>query len=397
MELRPTEREHVVTRLSQIIESRELGQKRLAELSGIRQPMISNILLGKVTPSRAQLDALTQALWLRLNDFLHDTTSQKRKLVGYFATPLTAVVQDANREKNLRMLVEKVKKLASEDEEELSLYWPGDYTHPVTNSDVKPETVYRMDRAQASALDFVVLFLADPSYGVGQENEIASQAGLPAIRLIPHGVSRMMRGSFLRATDVPFAGNLETGIDVDEHKLRQALEQMRLECYHQSALYSGLRDNEFGTRLRGLVNKRRGDYGAFAKDLGVSLGFVNALFEEPLRVSNPSTYLLQKMASLLRVTVSDLVGDSPNSDAVSDTSVAEWWSWLRGTKGIDAGIAIQLRDEYLEAHEQSRGAGSARASLGVMTKVQWQQLYRQECNKSGGRSNDPGLFGSNAI
>src|SRR6266852_3732892 len=48
------------------------------------------------------------------------------------------------------------------------------------------------------------------SYGVGQENEIATQAGIPAVRLIPQrGVSRMMLGSFVRAINVRYEGTLE--------------------------------------------------------------------------------------------------------------------------------------------------------------------------------------------
>jgi len=43
----------------------------------------------------------------------------------------------------------------------------------------------------------LVIFCGEPSYGVGQENEIATQAGTPAIRLVPPKMSRMMEGSFM--------------------------------------------------------------------------------------------------------------------------------------------------------------------------------------------------------
>ena len=300
------------------------------------------------------MEALSRALGLRLSDFLHDIPTSKDKLWRYLATPLTAVVGDPASERELHRVVELIEATAKQVDSTFAIYWPGRYTHPKRNSEVKPETVYRMDRAQASALDFIILFLADPSYGVGQENEIASQAGLPAIRMASEGLSRMMSGSFLRATTVPFSGDLKKGIQFDEKALGKALEGVRLECFHQDALYDGLRKATFGDRLRQLVNKRCRDYEEFARSVGISLSYVHAMFEEPLRVSNPGTRLLQKMATLLRVTVSDLVGDSGDGDPKLEVGKAEWWNWVRNTPGLDGQLATRLRDDWLEAYELRR-------------------------------------------
>ena len=289
--LRPAEIEHVVTRLKQLVDSRELTQERLHELSGVAQPIISSVFRRSMIPSREQLESLSGALGLRLNDFLHDIPTSKDKLWGYLATPLTAVVGDPLAERELHRVVAVIESAARRVDSAFALYWPGRYTHTKKNSDVKADTVYRMDRAQASALDFIILLLVDPSYGVGQENEIASQAGLPAIRIASKSLSRMMSGSFLRGATVPFSGDLKKGIQIDEEALVTALEGVRLECYHQDALYDALRKEDFGSRLRHLVGKRCRDNEEFARGVGISLSYVHALYEEPLRVSNPSARL----------------------------------------------------------------------------------------------------------
>lgn len=41
--------------------------------------------------------------------------------------------------------------------------------------------MYLIDRSRASTFHFLVILCGAPSYGVGQENEIATQAGVPAI------------------------------------------------------------------------------------------------------------------------------------------------------------------------------------------------------------------------
>ena len=102
-------------------------------------------------------------------------------------------------------MVDTIKKIAAREEFVspcFDLYWPGDHTHPLRHPQFSPSQVYLTDRSRASTFDFVILLCASPSYGVGQENEIASQAGLFAIRLLPKGeVSRMLTDSFLRARD----------------------------------------------------------------------------------------------------------------------------------------------------------------------------------------------------
>src|SRR5439155_14869768 len=171
------------------------------------------------------------------------------------------------------------------------IYWPGDHTHPKEHTDVSANQVYVTDRSRASTHDFLILFCGAPSYGIGQENEIATQAGVPAIRLIPAVISRMMIGSFIQAKDVKYSGSLQTGIVFDSDELRDALGEIRKMYFRHRALYRGMNGDAFGGRLRKLIDDRCGDYEQFAQDTGISLSYLDNLMEEPFAVSNPSIKL----------------------------------------------------------------------------------------------------------
>src|SRR5260370_21041407 len=160
---------------------------------------------------RATAETLTRlfdGFGVKLEHVLREATSTSNEIVGYLGTPLTAVAT-GRADLELRRAVERIKTTASglhfsTAPSSFQLYWPGDHTHPVTHPHFTPAQVYLTDRSRASTFDFIILLCAEPSYGVGQENEIATQAGLPAIRIVPTKTSRMRTGSFLLAKDVAF-------------------------------------------------------------------------------------------------------------------------------------------------------------------------------------------------
>ena len=223
--LKPEQTEYAVTCLRGLIEQREMTQTALASCSGVAQPEISKILHGEKIPGLEQLGKLFKALGLRLSTILQEIDDSPEEILGYLATPLTAVVADGSKERSLTSVVQRLRDVASEfSQPGFSLYWPGDFTHPVNDKQIPAKQVYITDRSAASAFDFIVLFCAEPSYGVGQENEISTQAGLPAIRLVPESMSRMMRGSFIRSTDVVYSGSLATSVDFDKTQFQKAVE-----------------------------------------------------------------------------------------------------------------------------------------------------------------------------
>ena len=97
--------EFVVGRLEKMSTGRELSQKELAELSGVGQPTISKIFSGTQRPSVDLLQKLCAAFGLTLSGVLEEIDPECQYMIGYLATPLTAVVESPEAEPFLRRSV----------------------------------------------------------------------------------------------------------------------------------------------------------------------------------------------------------------------------------------------------------------------------------------------------
>ena len=385
--------EFAVATLQKWMDSRELTQTDLEQMSGVNQSTISKILNRSQAPSVDVLKKLFQGIGHKLSDILHETDALGHEILGYLATPLTAVVKDERSDKELRRVVSRIKEIASSDEftdPPFVLYWPGDYTHPLKNPEFQPRRVYLTDRSRASTHDFIVLFCGSPSYGVGQENEIATQVGIPAIRLIPDSISRMMSGSFIKTTDITFSGSLKDRVDFSQEDFRKALRAVRQTYFRHRALFKGVNGAGFGERLRKLIDARSGDYERFADDIGVSLPYISALMDEHSSVSNPSLRLLKKMAAILGESVAYLIGESEEADPIWIESKASWHAWATTTPGLDAGVAIKIKDDWCDQYRSQKvqpGVASFRRQVRAMGKTDWDSLYKNELAKSNGPEN----------
>jgi transcriptional regulator with XRE-family HTH domain len=301
--------EYVLNYIKQVYESRDLKQTTLAADSGIEQSTISRLFNDRMEPTVDLLRKLCTGLGTNFEEVIRTPQRIAPYLLGYLATPLTGLSDDQDRE--LRRVVADLKALAGPEEftdPRFELYWPGDFTHPKSNPEHTPEQVYRKDRAFASTYNFLVLLCLEPSYGVGQENEIATQAGNPAIRFMRENVSRMLRGSLLHAVDVTFTGSLQTGIRYDREEFKRALGWIQRNYFLQLPLYQHLNGHEFGDRLRHLLDKRVTNHSDFAAKLGVARHYLDVLAHESFVVSNPSARLLKRLGVLLGVSVGYLFG-----------------------------------------------------------------------------------------
>jgi len=393
--------EYAIARLSRLLEFRGIKQTQLENLSGVKQSTISKILSRPsdnggecYMPSEEVLDKLFDALGLKLKLILNDSDNLSIEIVGYLATPLTGL--SAKCDEELRRIVEVVRNVAAESQFNkpgFKIYWPGDHTHPKQHPDISANQVYVRDRSRASTHDFIVLFCASPSYGVGQENELATQAGVSAIRLVPKtGLSRMMAGSFVRAKDVFYTGTLDAQINLDEEALRAALRDVRRIHFRHHALYRGLHSDAFGDRLRRLIIDRcGGDYIQFADDLGISLTYLHNLIEEPFAVSNPSAKLLMRMTRLLNERVSYLLGESEDVDPAWVESDNSWRRWVDNTPGVEARLALQIRENWRHEYRtvsraQQSSSISFRGRSKMMQESDWDKSYREKVKKEEGAS-----------
>jgi transcriptional regulator with XRE-family HTH domain len=390
--------EFAVRRIEKLASGRKMSQKELSELSGVGQPTISKIFTGAQHPSEEMLSRLCGAFGLTLPGILEEIDAVRQQMVGYLATPLTALVQSPKAERELKNVVERIKRLASDQEfsdRPFEIYWPGDHTHPTRNSDFKASLVYLKDRSTASTFDFLIILCAEPSYGVGQENEIATQAGIPAIRLVPPGLSRMMAGSFILCRDLQFRGSLSSGLSFDEEAFKEALRWARKMSFSHQALYNRLNGKGFGQRLRRLISDRSGDYEKFANELGIAVHYLNALMDEPIAVSNPSARLLKRMGSLLSVSVGHLMGEDKNEDPIWLESHASWNSWMLDGTQKDGGIALRIRNDWEANYNASRfeeTVTSSRKPLKAMRTTDWEKLYRERTSPNGKTTGSGLLF-----
>src|SRR5437867_3103068 len=98
--------------LERLVHSRDYKQTQLESLSGVKQSQISKILSRQLDPTSDVVRKLFQAVGLKLEDILHEaSTSSASKLLGYLATPLTALKPDEHRE--LERVVSQIRGLAS--------------------------------------------------------------------------------------------------------------------------------------------------------------------------------------------------------------------------------------------------------------------------------------------
>ncbi|MGA8086272.1 MAG: helix-turn-helix transcriptional regulator [Terracidiphilus sp.] len=397
--LKREEIEFAVGRLEACMTSRGLNQSDLAKFSNIEQSTISKILSKKQDPSSENLQKLFGGLGLQMTDVLRDAADCVPKVLqGYLATPLTGLTDP--QDTSLKAVVETVRQCCGAAEfsnPPINIYWPGEHTHPKNNPNYKASSVYLIDRSRASTFHFLVILCGAPSYGVGQENEIATQAGVPAIRLVNSQVSRMMRGSFVKSYDIEYTGSLERGLHFDEEEFANALRAIVKLHYHHSALYSSVNGNDFGPRLRKLVDERALDNRAFAEELGVGLDYVHAMMDEPISVSNPSARLLKRMSTRLGESVGFLLGEKQQDDAIYRESKENWHAWVRESdEKVDARTAIEIFDEWKAEYFDGRLESSPisfRADVKPMGKPDWDgRFQRAKANRPAPKQRH--LFGS---
>lgn len=380
--LKKEEIEYAIGRLEVYMTSRGLNQSDLDGLSDVEQSTISKILHRRQDPSLENLQKLFGSLGLQLGDVLTAAADRLPKMLqGYLATPLTGLTDQEDA--SVRSVVESVRRCAAAPDfsnPPLTIYWPGEHTHPKRNPKFKPSTVYLIDRSRASTFHFLVILCGAASYGVGQENEIATQAGVPAIRLVNSQVSRMMRGSFVKSFDVPYTGSLKEGVFFNEEEFTEALRGIVKIHYRHGALYSSMNGSDFGPRLKKLIDERVGDYKTFAEELGVSLDYVQAMMVEPLAVSNPSARLLERMSILLGESVGFLLGEKEKDDVIYRESKENFNAWVRESdENVDARTAAEIFDQWKVdyfARKVESSPVSLRSEVRPMQKADWDGMFQ---------------------
>jgi transcriptional regulator with XRE-family HTH domain len=280
-----------------------------------------------------QLTSLTTAIALgEASEPLH----------GYIATALTGLQDDAREA--IQFTSNKIAEVAKSFQ--IYVYQPRKKTDPLLHEDVTPDAVYRQDRDRVLTADILLVLANKPSFGVGQELEIAASHSQPTILISREGmeISRMVRGSFANVlSEIAYS----TPEDL-ERKLRRAflehIDALRRWKNARPAVRLDIAD-----RLRTL--REGAGYSTpeeFAKTIGVSGRMIAAI--ERGDFENVGVQLLATICSALGTALHQLVG----SDAIvpvhsaHDANLRRLEELARSAQvNISARDFLELRDEYL--------------------------------------------------
>jgi transcriptional regulator with XRE-family HTH domain len=264
---------------------------------------------------------------------------------------------------------------------ESSLYLPFDHTDPVAHADVPATLVYERDRKQVVTSDFVLMLCSSASYGVGQENEIAAESGVPVVYLVHTGckVSRMLLGSDTRKVIISYNDTDDLLPQLQEFLADTvpALRKRRIKLGTPEPL--GL-----GTRLADLRNRSDMPRKTIADLIGCDEQWLKRLEEEPSEESSLSVGKLRTIATLLSVdTAYLLLGATSGMDERMRRSL-DHLKYIAREEDMSYQDYEHLWETYLQNTKSQIGFVAATRNVSVVSKEQWRDWYRKMVDKRGG-------------
>jgi transcriptional regulator with XRE-family HTH domain len=298
-------------------------------------------------------------------------------LRAYLATALTGL-PDAEREK-IFALGRTLRSLCADHE--VVLYLPFDHTDPVAHADVPAPLVYERDRKQVITSDFVLMLCSSASYGVGQENEIAADNGVPVAYLVQNGskVSRMLLGSDTRKAIIYY-----DGADDLLPQLREFLTGT-VPALRERRARLGVPDPlGVGTRLADLRCRSDIPRKTIADLIGCDEQWLRRLEENPGEESSLTVSRLRTVATFLNVDIAYLLlGATGGLDERMRRSLDHLKSLARD-EDMSYKDYEQLWESYLQNTRSQIGFAAATRNVHVVSKEQWRDWYRRMVERRGG-------------
>jgi transcriptional regulator with XRE-family HTH domain len=384
-----------------------LGEKELATGLEVSQSTISRFINDKLKPSMQQVDALAKlcgvSRWALVggtelaaefpSDCIISLDAEAHvKWLAYFASCLTSL-NDTERAALLREAA-----LVREACEGIRayLYEPINYTDPVRNQDLPPETVYAIDHAQVNRSHFVVFHARHPSHGAGQELEIAMNAGLPVVLLQPTGcrVSRMVVGSYARLLQVYYDND-----DALKRELGAVVPRLvsNLVARHKGETFAPTLvgrqpDESFAARLKALRSDMQMDSETLGRHVGLSRDAIENM--EKGLFSNPSVTTVRLLAQVLRTSTSQLLDGVPQRLEDHDPIVRRSLDNLHRfatSNHVPHEEVLALWDAFLPEYKRNLQA-VADARTQAVTEAEWAQRHSALKGKRNGGGKQPDLF-----
>jgi transcriptional regulator with XRE-family HTH domain len=367
-------------------------QAALVTATGISQSTISRLITGEYTPKLEQLDTLAKACGVNryalvggttiAGDYPSDcfvrlnpdaSTEDSTKWLAYFASALTGPTESE------REVIFGEAQVVREACEEIRafLYEPRFFTDPFFNKAVSPHQVYRTDHSQVSMSDFVVLHTRHPSFGAGQELEIAKNSGIPVVLLQPRGatVSRMVLGSSVRMHQVYFSDSGDL-----RRELRGKLEALVADLMYRHNGVPAARSVDPPETLAGRLRSARVAMKIDEETLSRLVGVQRHAIEnfETAEDANPSLAILARLAQVLRTTVAHLTEGVParieDQDPVLRESFANFLDFAQA-KNVGYDDMRKLWDVEDTTYRKHRHKVAEARSAAVSVDG-WEERYR---------------------
>lgn len=218
------------------------------------------------------------------------------------------------------------------------VYLPQLYSDPSRGDKMRPEEIYILDRWRIAESDFVIMNLDLPSFGVGQEAEIACAAGIPIIAFHYAGsqVSRIIRGvPALFSGDAADRPSEQVVVYSDQIGYSDLLDRLVAAVQRVQGKLRTQREfplPRFSELLAAVMRSRGWTVEDLAREAGFTEPFVGSLLQDYKSVENmlapygileakglrkihdnkflnPGLWVLQRLASALGVSLSALIGE----------------------------------------------------------------------------------------
>jgi transcriptional regulator with XRE-family HTH domain len=214
---------------------------------------------------------------------------------------------------------------------------PRKATDPILHSGISPESVYWFDRRRLVSADLVIAICDEPSFGVGEELEIAAGYGIPTLLVKSEGavISRMVIGSPLNLIDDPI--EYQSPEDL-ERKLKRVLVRHIEDLRSRKARIKKDYGAKLSQKLQDLRTAKNWTVDEAARHYGISSRFVLLMEKNPDFFHNAGLAVLTRVAGAYGLRLSDLVSEVPigelggpiqddaNLTLVEEVAMAQDWA-----------------------------------------------------------------------
>ena len=304
-------------------------------------------LLSKQPDLRPTIEEIANAIALLAPP---SDTAASDPLHAYVATALTGLSGD--EAEAITWVSHDIAQIAKQYD--VYVYQPRLATDPVLHAEVSPSAVYVLDRRRVASADLLIFLANKPSFGAGQEIEIAASYNKPTLIVAREGtkISRMVLGSFANLLNVIYyakpedlRSQLRDVFNAQMSRIRRARQLAR----RSAAIQVGGRIKE----LR--MAKGYKTVEEMAEAVGMSVQILSHL--ESGEFDNPGIRLLSYLGRSLGGSFIDLVEDS-EVKAIAEPTDPSLRSLEKTAReaGWSTADFLDLRDDYLR---QTAASGEA--------------------------------------